>query len=199
MEKYVITISRQFGSLGRTIAQNMSLELGIEYYDRDIVEATARRMGLPTSEISQEEERSGGFFAERKYPLGMGLVSMQQEIFQIQSNIIRDLAKKESCIIVGRCADSILRDMDRVLNVYIYAPVEERIRNCTKILGMDEKEARRMLRDVDRAREIYRLKYCEGAREVFDHRDLMIDSSRFGPEGTAQLLCGVARQLFSWS
>ena len=78
-------------------------------------------------------------------------------------------------------------------------PAEARIRNCTKILGMDEKEARRMLRDVDRAREIYRLKYCEGTREVFDHRDLMIDSSRFGAEGTAQLLCGVARQLFGWS
>ena len=196
MEKYVITISRQFGSLGRTIAQNMSLELGIEFYDRDIVEATARRMGLPTSEISQEEERAGGFFAERKYPLGMGLTSMKQEIFQIQSNIIRDLAAKESCIIVGRCADSILRDMDRVLNVYIYAPVEKRIRNCTSILGMDEKEARRMLRDVDRAREIYRLKYCQGVREVFDQRDLMIDSSRFGAEVTAQLLCGVTRELF---
>ncbi len=196
MEKYVITISRQFGSLGRTIAQNMSLELGIEFYDRDIVEATAKRMGLPTSEISQEEERAGGFFAERKYPLGMGLTSMQQEIFQIQSNIIRDLAAKESCIIVGRCADSILRDMDRVLNVYIYAPLEKRIRNCTSILGMDEKEARRMLRDVDRAREIYRLKYCQGVREVFDQRDLMIDSSRFGAEVTAQLLCGVARELF---
>ena len=196
MEKYVITISRQFGSLGRTIAQNMSLELGIEFYDRDIVEATAKRMGLPTSEISQEEERAGGFFAERKYPLGMGLTSMQQEIFQIQSNIIRDLAAKESCIIVGRCADSILRDMDRVLNVYIYAPLEKRIRNCTSILGMDEKEARRMLRDVDRAREIYRLKYCQGVREVFDQRDLMIDSSRFGAEVTAQLLCGVAREVF---
>ena len=196
MEKYVITISRQFGSLGRTIAQNMSLELGIEFYDRDIVEATARRMGLPTSEISQEEERAGGFFAERKYPLGMGLTSMKQEIFQIQSNIIRDLAAKESCIIVGRCADSILRDIDRVLNVYIYAPVEKRIRNCTSILGMDEKEARRMLRDVDRAREIYRLKYCQVVREVFDQRDLMIDSSRFGAEVTAQLLCGVARELF---
>lgn len=196
MEKYVITISRQFGSLGRTIAQNMSLELGVDFYDRDIVEATAKRMGLPTSEISQEEERAGGFFAERKYPLGMGLTSMQQEIFQIQSNIIRDLAAKESCIIVGRCADSILRDMDRVLNVYIYAPVERRIKNCTSILGMDEREARRILRDVDRAREIYRLKYCKGVREVFDHRDLMIDSSRFGAEMTAQLLCGVARELF---
>ena len=64
MDKYVITISRQFGALGRTIAQKMAAELGIEFYDRDIVEHTAKRMGLPISEISNEEERAGGFFAE---------------------------------------------------------------------------------------------------------------------------------------
>ena len=62
MEKYSITISRQFGSLGRTIAQEMSKELGIEFYDRDIVEATAKRMGLPVPEISREEENAGSIF-----------------------------------------------------------------------------------------------------------------------------------------
>ena len=105
MDKYVITISRQFGALGRTIAQKMAAELGIEFYDRDIVEHTAKRMGLPVSEISKEEERAGGFFAERRYPLGMGPVSMQEELFQVQTNIIRDFASKESCIIVGRCGE----------------------------------------------------------------------------------------------
>ena len=137
MDKYVITISRQFGALGRTIAQKMAAELGIEFYDRDIVEHTAKRMGLPISEISNEEERAGGFFAERRYPLGMGPVSMQEELFQVQTNIIKDLASKESCIIVGRCGDYCLKDMERVLNIYVYAPVEKRVENCISILGMD--------------------------------------------------------------
>ncbi len=196
MDKYVITISRQFGALGRTIAQQMSKELGIEFFDRDIVELTAKRMGLPISEISKEEERHGGFFAERRYPLGMGPVSMQEELFQIQSNIIKDIAAMESCIIVGRCGDYCLRHVDRVLDVYVYASFEKRLENCKSILGMDEKTARSMIQDVDKARENYRRKYCKDMSGVFDNRDICIDSGKFGAEATAEILCGIARSVF---
>ena len=196
MDKYVITISRQFASMGRTIAQEMAKELGIEFYDRDIVESTAKRMQLAVSHISEAEEKAGSIFASRKYPLGMGLNSMQDEIFRVQSNIIRDLAKTESCIIVGRCADSILRDEKRCLNIYVYAPYEARLKNCTELLGMDKRTAVKMIREVDKAREAYRLRYCKGVKGVMDHRDIMIDSSKFGPERTAQILCGVVRQVF---
>ncbi|MBO4456334.1 MAG: cytidylate kinase-like family protein [Butyrivibrio sp.] len=196
MDKYVITISRQFGALGRTIAQKMAAELGIEFYDRDIVEHTAKRMGLLVSEISKEEERAGGFFAERRYPLGMGPVSMQEELFQVQTNIIRDLASKESCIIVGRCGDYCLRDMERVLDIYVYAPIEKRVENCISILGMDEKNAREMIQDVDKARENYRRKYCKDIAGIFDDRDICIDSGRFGADKSAEILCGVVRSVF---
>lgn len=196
MDKYVITISRQFAALGRTIAQKMSEELGIEFYDRDIVEHTAKRMGLPVSEISKEEERAGNFWDEKRYPLGMGPASMQEELFQIQSNIIKDLASKESCIVVGRCSDYCLSGMERVLNIYVYAPVEKRVENCTEIFGMDEKTARKMIQDVDKAREIYRKKYCNNVRDFFDNRDICVDSSRFGAEKTASILCGIARSVF---
>lgn len=196
MDKYVITISRQFGALGRTIAQHMAQSLGIEFYDRDIVEKTAKRMGLPVSEVSREEERYGNFFSEKRYPLGMGPVSMQEELFQIQSNIIRDFASKDSCIIVGRCSDYCLKDMDRVLNVYVYAPVEKRIENCTSILGMDEKTARKMLQEVDKAREAYRKKYCKSITGIFDNRDVCIDSGKFGAEVTGDILCGMVRSVF---
>lgn len=196
MDKYVITISRQFGALGRTIAQQMSKELGIEFFDRDIVELTAKRMGLPISEISKEEERHGGFFAERRYPLGMGPVSTQEELFQIQSNIIKDIAAMESCIIVGRCGDYCLRHVDRVLDVYVYASFEKRLENCKSILGMDEKTARSMIQDVDKARENYRRKYCKDMAGVFDNRDICIDSGKFGAEATAEILCGIARSVF---
>ncbi|MGN0160307.1 MAG: AAA family ATPase [Lachnospiraceae bacterium] len=196
MEKYVVTISRQFASMGRTIAREMSQELGIEFYDRDIVEETAKRTNQAVSEISNLEEKGGSIFASRQYPLGMGLSSMQDEVFMVQSNIIRDLASKESCIIVGRCADSILRDYDRVLNIYIYAPYEARLKNCVELLGMDLKYAKKMIKEVDKAREIYRLKYCEGIKEIYDHRDIMMDSSKFGPEKTAKVLSGVVKELF---
>lgn len=196
MEKYVITISRQFGSLGRSIAQEMSRQLEIEFYDRDIVEATAKRMGQPVSIISNEEENAGSIFFKRQYPLGMGLLHMQNEIFCVQENIIKDLAAKESCIIVGRCADSILREHKRCLNIYIYAPYEARLKNCTDILKMDEKTARKMIREVDRAREVYRMRYCSEVSDMFDNRDLMIDSSRFGVEGTAAILTDIVKKLY---
>ena len=196
MEHYVITLSRQFASMGRTIAQEMSEDLGIDFYDRDIVEATARRMGQSVPEISRLEESGGSAFARRCYPLGMGLTSMQQEVFEVQANIIRDLAKKQSCIIVGRCADYLLRDMPRCYSIFVYAPIEARLKNCVERLGMDEKTAHKMIREVDRARELYRLRYCGGVNNAMDYRDLMIDSSRFGPLRTAEILCGIVRGLF---
>lgn len=197
MKQYVVTISRQFGSLGRTIAQRMSEALGVEFYDRDIVEETASRMGLPVSVISDKEEHSDSIYFRQQYPLGTGIASMKDEIFLIQKNIIRDLAQKESCIIVGRCADSILMDLENHLNVYIYAPVEARLRNCTQILKMDEKVARKMIREVDRSRELYHRRYCPEYTDPSTNKDIMLDSSRFGVEGTAEILIALTERMFS--
>lgn len=182
--------------MGRTIAQLMAWDLGVNFYDRDIVEETAKRMGLPISVISAKEENANSVYFKRQYPLGMGLSNMQDEIFSIQKNIIEDLAKKESCIIVGRCADSILADMENRLSVYIYAPYEKRFANCTKILKMEEKVARRMIREVDRSRELYHRRYCPEYTDPFSNRDLLIDSSRFGIEKTAEMLSEIVRDLF---
>lgn len=121
---------------------------------------------------------------------------MKDEIFLIQKNIIRDLAQKESCIIVGRCADSILMDLENHLNVYIYAPVEAWLRNCTQILKMDEKVARKMIREVDRSRELYHRRYCPEYTDPSTNKDIMLDSSRFGVEGTADILIALTRAMF---
>lgn len=193
MDNYVVTISRQFASFGRSIAQKLSSELSVEFYDRDIVEATAKRMGQPISVISDEEESSHPSFFRRKYPLGMGEANIQDEIFNVQSNIIRDIAQRESCIIVGRCAGYILRDHPRILNVYVYAPEEQRLKNCVESLQMDLKTAKQMIKDVDRARENYRRRYCPEWKNIYDGYDLMIDSSRFGIEGTARILADIVR------
>lgn len=196
MKQYVVTVSRQFGSMGRTIAKQMSEKLGIEFYDRDIVEETAKRMGLPVSVISAEEENANSVYFKRQYPLGMGVSNMQDEIFNIQKNIIEDLAKKESCIIVGRCADSILADYKNRLSIYIYAPYGKRLQNCTEILKMEEKTARKMIREVDRSRELYHRRYCPEYRDAFSNRDLLIDSSRFGIDKTTEILVKLVLDLY---
>ncbi len=196
MENYVITISRQFASFGRSIAQKMSEELQIEFYDRDIVEATAKRMGQPIPVISNEEEHANSTFFRRKYPLGMGVANIQDEIFNVQTNIIRDIAAKESCIIVGRCAGNVLKEHPRCLNIYVYSPYESRLKNCTDTLQMDLKDAKRMIKEVDKARENYRYRYCPDINNVYDGYDIMMDSSRFGIEKTAKILADIARNMF---
>lgn len=193
-QKFVITISRQFGSMGRSIAHKLSEILEIDFLDRDIVEATAKRMGLPVSVISEEEESNKLKFFPRLYPLGIGVPNLKDEIFEVQKNIILDLASQKSCIIVGRCADSILRDYENRLCVYIYAPYEARLKNCTDILQMDYKTARRMIKEVDNARDNYHKTYCPGWSTPFDFKDIMLDSSRFGIEGTARIIAGIAEE-----
>lgn len=194
MSKYVITISRQFGSMGRTIAAETAKLLDIEYLDRDIVEATAKRLGKSVKQISDEEENAGFFLLRKKYPFNMGIYSITDEIFAVEKNIIRDVASKQSCIIVGRCGDSILSDFENHLSVYIYAPYEARLHNCTHELMMDEKTARKMMKEIDIARTNYQKKYCPEVKSIFDHKDIMIDSSKFGIEGTARLLADIVRE-----
>lgn len=194
MKQYVVTISREFASMGRSIAQRLAAELGVEFYDRDIVEETAKRMNLPVSEIAGTEEAANNLYFKRIYPLGMSIKSMQDEVFLIQKNIIRDLAAKESCIIVGRCADEVLKDFDNALNVHIFAPAEARYRNCVELLHLEPETARKMISRVDRSRAAYHRVY--GGGDVFANCHLMLNSAEFGIEGSAALLAALARSRF---
>lgn len=193
MKNYVVTISRQFAAMGRSVAQAMSDELDIAFYDRDIVEATAARMGLPVSEISDREDNRSRYFRSL-YPLGTGMLSVQDELFQTQRNIIRDLAEKESCIIVGRCADVVLADKKNILNIRVIAPYDARLKNCVEKLGMDEKTAKKMIERIDRSREQYHKEY--GGCELTKYTDIMINTARYGIEGAAEQLCSIVRQRF---
>lgn len=195
MEKhYVITITREFGSMGRPIARRLSELLGVEFYDRDIVEETARKMNLPLSVVSKSEENQGGAYSKMRFPLGKSSQDTQNEIFRVQSEIIRNLAKSESCVIVGRCADFILKDMDNCLNIYIYAPYEKRIENCVESLGMEQDVAIRMIMEVDKARKKYHKRYANYYPADVNNKNLMIDSSFFGVEGTAGLIAEIVKE-----
>lgn len=195
MAHYVVTISRQFASLGRTIGLKMASNLGIELYDRDIVKHTAERLGLEKGEVSHYDEKTGkrSFFLRNTYLFDFSVYDIHRNVFEVEKNIIQDFAKKESCIIVGRCADSILRDMPNVLNIFIYAPIEERLKNCVEQLGMDETSALEKIRKVDDARSAYRHKFCPECVSEFNDRHIMIDSSKFGVEGTANILTEIVK------
>lgn len=193
MKGKIITITRQFGSLGRPIARKLAEELQIPFYDRDIVEQTAASMGLPISYISTNEENQGGVYARMKFPLGTVSRKKQDEIFTVQSEIIRSLAAKGPCVMVGRCSDYVLRDFKNTLNVYIFASVEDRLNNCVTHLGMNQEDALKMILTIDKAREEYRKRYTDAAREPLLHRHLMINSGYFGNDGTVELIAQAYR------
>ena len=147
--KYVVTITRQFGSMGRPIAKKMAEKLGTEYYDRDIVDQAAKKLNLPVSVVDEVEETAkkvkASPFARMMFPLGKGTSNTQDKIFEAQQNIIKFLAEKETCVIVGRCADFTLEEMENAMHIYIYAPYEVRVEHCVKDLNIEVEEARKMI------------------------------------------------------
>lgn len=196
MKKFTLTITREFGSLGRSIAKELSNELGVEFYDRDIVEEVAKQLHMPISTISNEEEKSKHSFFSRMFPLGTDEEYVQNIIFDAQKSIILDLAAKSSCILVGRCSDYLLENYENNINVFIYAPYEKRLLNCTNILGMSKSEAKKMITSVDRARNAYHKKYAGYLPSDPNHKNLLIDSSMLGVTGTSHLITRVVHKLF---
>lgn len=191
--KYVITIARQFGSLGRPIAKRLAELLEVDYHDRYLIDSAAERISMPNSVVSNLDEKGSGKYFSMKFPLGVSTAATQDKIFEAQSEIIKDLAERESCIIVGRCADYILRDAKNHMRVYIYAPYENRLQNCTQTLMIEEREAKKIIREVDSARDEFHMKYAGYVPSNPYYKDVMINSAYLGVEGTAQLLANIVR------
>ncbi|MGN0484597.1 MAG: AAA family ATPase [Lachnospiraceae bacterium] len=197
MKKYAVTITRQFGSLGRPIAKRMSELLGVEYYDREIVDMTAKKLNLPVSEVSDQEESVKTAFFKMRYPFGSGTTQVQDSIFLAQQRIISEFVKHKSCIVVGRCSDYILKNMENCIHIFIYAPYEQRLKNCVEDLHLTESEAKKMIEEVDKARDSYHKHYAGYLPQDIHSKQLLIDSSILGVEGTAEYLVDLVKRKFS--
>ena len=196
MEHYAITINRQFGSLGRPIAQKLANLLSIEFYDRDIVDNACKSTGFSVKEVSDLEENAKTDYLYMRFPLGKVTTTRQNYIFDVQKKFIKKTAEQEDCIIVGRCAEHILEDKERLLRIYIYAPYEQRLKNCTDILKLDHDTALKMIDSVDKARNVYHRKYTGYLPSDLDHVDLMVNSALLGVDGTAEMIAHIAKQKF---
>lgn len=199
--KYVITIERQFGSMGQPIARKLSELLGIKCYDNEIIAEAAKMLNLPVSLVDDNEESAisqSGWFKHMKFPQKLSSASdIQNRIFNSQQEIIRSLAKKESCIIVGRCADFALEDMDNVVNIYIYAPYDVRLMHCVNDLKLEEAVAKKTIMEVDKARDAYHLNYAGYKPADPLHKDILINSDFLGIEKTAKLLAEAIKKKFN--
>lgn len=201
MSTNVITVTRQFGSLGRKIAKQVADDLGYEYYDRDIIELAVKEMRGDIEMLEAFDGQNITPFEKMMYPLGMGNASMKRSLFEMEQSVMVDLASRKNCVIVGRCADYVLHkfgiNSDRRLSVYIYAPIEKRLSRCKEELGItDPGEAYRYLTKVDKARESFYKNYTKIKFSSNKYRHLMIDSSMADVDKVAEVITIAARAKF---
>ena len=188
MKNRVITISREFGSGGRTIGKMLAEELGIPCYDAELIRKIVKESGFTEKYIKDAGEYAPGGFLSSAFSNRIFGPTNEDYLWQIQYKIITELAEKESCVIVGRCADYILRDRDDCLNVFIYAPEEVRIKTVCEFKGCTEEAARKLIEENDRMNHA-RYKQMTGTYRGDRHnRHLLIDSSLLGVEDTAKYI-----------
>ncbi|MBR2944669.1 MAG: cytidylate kinase-like family protein [Clostridia bacterium] len=195
MSNKVITISREFGSGGKYIGILVAKKLGIPCYDRDIIEKIAEESGFVDDFIKRVSEYapSKSIFAYSFVGRSASGESIEDKIFAIQEKVIRELADKGPCVIVGRSADYILRKYD-TLDVFVYAPLEDKIARTMRFKNLSEKEAKKLVKDTDKKRSINYKYYTGknwGERENYT---VMLNSTALGIEKTAEFIAEIYRK-----
>ena len=182
MAKRIITISREFGSGGRFIGEEVAKKLGIAYYDKNIIGQIAEKSGLSPEYIQENAELSPkkGLFAYAFSGRDITGKSVEDMVYEVQRNIILGLAEKESCVIIGRNADYILKDRDDVLNVFIHGDMPEKIKRITGLYNVEEKEAVKMMADTDKRRRTNYNFYTDQNWGKASNYTLCLNSSQFG-------------------
>ena len=182
MVKRIITISREFGSGGRFIGEEVAKKLGIVYYDKNIIGQIAEKSGLSPEYIQENAELSPkkGLFAYAFSGRDITGKSVEDMVYEAQRHIILGLAEKEPCVIIGRNADYILKDRDDVLNVFIHGDMPEKIKRITGLYNVKEKEAVKMMADTDKRRRTNYNFYTDQNWGKASNYTLCLNSSQLG-------------------
>ena len=200
MGKKIITISREYGSGGRQVGLTVAKKLGMEFYDKELIDAAAKEIGFPTEMIADREQRLTNSLL---YNFAMGTLygiayprepkvselPLSEQIYQAQKKAIEEAAKRGSCIFVGRCADYILKSRPDVLRVFIYADRDIRKRRAIEEYGEIEEYIDEFMYQTDKRRRIHYENYTNqkwGSRENYD---LMLNSGDLGLDKCVELLC----------
>ena len=182
MAKRIITISREFGSGGRFIGEELAKKLGLAYYDKNIINEIAEKSGLSPEYIQESAELSPkkGLFAYAFAGRDITGKSVEDMVYEAQRKVILELADKESCVIIGRNADYILKDRDDVLNVFIHGDTPEKIQRITRLYNVEEQKAVKMMVDIDKRRMANYNFYTNQKWGKADNYTLCLNSSQLG-------------------
>ena len=196
----IITIGREYGSGGREIGKALAEKLGISFYDKQIISLAAEKSGLSPEFITNNEQRvrsgfmqnlaasaayQSGFFSSQYLPLS-------ETIFISQAQVVRDIAARERAVIVGRCADYVLSGRKNTINVFIHAPIEDRVRRIMALYQLSEADAMKAIATSDKERGNHYFRYTDRKWGKAQNYDLSINSSLLGIEGTVEMLADVA-------
>ena len=189
MPERIITISREFGSGGRTIGKLAAEKLGIPCYDKELIEKIAEESGYTADYVKEETEAlNGGLFSTLFADRSMGMTN-QDKIWTLQCRIITDLAEKGSCILIGRCADYILEERENCLNVFIHASMEKRMERIVQQYGERDETPEHRVKEKDKQRMEY-YKYYTGRKwgDVNNYQ-ICLDSGELGINKCVDLIC----------
>ena len=196
-QKTIITIGRQFGSGGHEIGATIAQDLGIKLYDKEILKRAAKDSGICEEFFEIHDETTSRSFLYsllmdshtfgRAYTSEAG-IPLNHQLFLEQFNAIKNIAEEASCVIVGRCADYALAENTDVVNVFIYADIEKRIRRIARIYDMTDKQAKDIIMKNDKQRASYYNYYTNKTWGDAKSYDLCIDSGKLGIGGTAKVI-----------
>lgn len=195
MEKFIITIARGFGSGGRTIGQMLSKKLDVEFYDKDIIKLASEESGINEALFGQSDEQTKGGLGKRSVYKG-GIISPDKKAFTSEENlfnytakVIKQLAGEKSCIIVGRCADFVLRERKDAVRVFVWADEEHCVKNVADVKGiLDRKEALKTIASTDKKRaEYYRAHTGQDWNDARNY-DLCLNSGDLGFDKCVEII-----------
>lgn len=198
MNNLIINVGRQFGSGGRLVANALGQKLGIQVYDQELIAKAAEQSGFSKELFAKSDEKRNllalsGFIVDvGRFGSADNYVSDNQ-LFVIQSNVIRSIADQGPAIFIGRCSDYILRDR-QCLDVFVTAPDDVRIRRVAERMNLSESQAESLIRKKDRTRETYYNYFTFGHWGVASNYDLCVDSSILGIDGTADMIIDFCRR-----
>lgn len=194
---YVITIARGYGSGGRTIGKMLAEELGIPYYDRELLRLASDESGINEELFAKADEtvKNSLLFKVAKKTYTGELIPPDSDdfisndnLFNYQAKVIKELAATESCVIVGRCADFVLKDMDHVIKVFVHAPLEDCLDRLEEMYGQSRKELERKITLIDRKREAYYRYYTGANWNDAKHYDLCINTGKMSFEKGVEII-----------
>lgn len=187
-EHIVITINREYGSGGRYVGELLAKKLGIKLYDKNLITLVSDESGLSASYIEEKEQSITGTLLANFNSQYYNNLTNNDNLFIAESNAIKEIAKRESCVIVGRCADYVLKDEENVFKIFVYSDDDGKVARAIKYYGLDEKTALKEINKINKAREKHYNHYTGMEWKDLEHYDFSINVDKFGIEKTVDII-----------